>query len=56
MRRALFDAAARVAGEFGYAEASIARSTEAAGVAQGTFYNYFASRQDFLDQLLPARG
>jgi AcrR family transcriptional regulator len=56
VRRALFDAAARVVGEFGYAEASIARITEAAGVAQGTFYNYFASRQDLLDQLLPVLG
>lgn len=56
IRRALFDAAARVVGEFGYAEASIARITEAAGVAQGTFYNYFASRQDLLNQLLPALG
>jgi AcrR family transcriptional regulator len=56
IRRALFDAAARVVGEFGYAEASIARITEAAGVAQGTFYNYFASRQDLLDQLLPELG
>ncbi|WP_158600861.1 TetR/AcrR family transcriptional regulator [Teichococcus wenyumeiae] len=56
IRHALFDAAARVVGEFGYAEASIARITEAAGVAQGTFYNYFASRQDLLNQLLPKLG
>jgi AcrR family transcriptional regulator len=56
VRLALFDAAARVVGEHGYAEASIARITAAAGVAQGTFYNYFSSRQDLLDQLLPAVG
>jgi AcrR family transcriptional regulator len=56
VRLALFDAAARVVGEHGYADASISRITEAAGVAQGTFYNYFASRQDLLEQLLPALG
>lgn len=56
VRRALFDAAARVVGRHGYAGASIAKITAAAGVAQGTFYNYFSSRQDLLDQLLPAMG
>ena len=30
--------------------------TQRAGVAQGTFYNHFESRQDILDQLLPALG
>jgi len=52
-RAALLDAAARVVGRHGYAEASIARITEYAGVAQGTFYNYFGSRQELLDQILP---
>jgi len=56
VRQALFDAAARVVGKHGYAGASISRITTLAGVAQGTFYNYFASRQDLLDQLLPAMG
>jgi len=56
VRLALFDAAARVVGKHGYAGASVARITSLAGVAQGTFYNYFASRQDLLDQLLPAMG
>ncbi|WP_338150939.1 TetR/AcrR family transcriptional regulator [Neoroseomonas soli] len=56
VRLALFDAAARVVGKHGYAGASVARITTLAGVAQGTFYNYFASRQDLLDQLLPAMG
>ncbi len=56
IRQALFDAAAKVVGRHGYAGASVGRITSLAGVAQGTFYNYFASRQDLLDQLLPAMG
>jgi len=56
IRSALLAAAADVVGEVGYAEASISLITHRAGVAQGTFYNYFASRQDILDQLLPAIG
>lgn len=54
--RALYDAAAAVIGEVGYAEASVARITARAGVAQGTFYNYFESRQDLFDRLLPRLG
>lgn len=53
-RKALFAAAIEVVGEHGYAGTSVARITERARVAQGTFYNYFESRQDLLDQLLPA--
>ena len=56
VRRRLFDAAIRIVGEQGYAEASVSRITGLADVAQGTFYNYFPSRQDLLDQLLPALG
>lgn len=52
----LFEAAAEVVGNDGYAEASIAKITQLAGVAQGTFYNYFDSRQDILDKLLPYMG
>ena len=55
-RRRLFDAATKVVGKFGYAEASVARITELAGVAQGTFYNHFENRQELLDQLLPTIG
>lgn len=55
-RKALIQAAADVIGEVGYAEASIARITARANVAQGTFYNYFTSRQDMFDQLLPTVG
>lgn len=53
-RARLFNAAIELVGEVGYADASVARITERAAVAQGTFYNYFESRQDLLDQLLPA--
>ena len=56
IREALFSAAAAVVGERGYQEASISLITQRAGVAQGTFYNHFKTRQDLLDQLLPALG
>ena len=52
----LLEAAAEIVGNDGYAEASIAKITQLAGVAQGTFYNYFDSRQDILDKLLPYMG
>ena len=56
LRDALVQAAAAVVGEVGYANASIALITARANVAQGTFYNYFESRQDILDALLPTLG
>ncbi|MFG1210235.1 TetR/AcrR family transcriptional regulator [Xanthobacter flavus] len=52
----LFEAARKVVGRLGYAEASVARITAEAGVAQGTFYNHFTNRQELLDQLLPEIG
>jgi AcrR family transcriptional regulator len=52
-RARLFDAAVSIVGESGYAATSVALITARAEVAQGTFYNYFESRQDLLDQLLP---
>src|SRR5215469_4346849 len=55
-RRRLFQAAIKVVGKYGYAGASVARITAEAGVAQGTFYLHFESRQVLLDQLLPAVG
>ena len=55
-KRKIFDAATKIVGKFGYAEASVARITEEAGVAQGTFYNHFENRQGLLDQLLPKIG
>lgn len=53
-RTRLFEAAIEIVGEVGYAAASVALITTRAQVAQGTFYNYFESRQDLLDQLLPS--
>lgn len=44
-RRQILDAAGRLAVERGLAETSIARVAEAAGVAKGTIYLYFDSRQ-----------
>src|SRR5438094_5496428 len=55
-KQKIFEAATRVVGKYGYAEASVARITEEAGVAQGTFYNHFENRQELLDQLLPKIG
>jgi AcrR family transcriptional regulator len=56
VKRRLFEAAAKVVGQYGYADASVARITDLAGVAQGTFYNHFDNRQELLEQLLPTIG
>jgi len=48
--------AALVVGESGYRDASVQRITTAAGLAQGTFYLYFPSRQALFDELLPHFG
>ena len=55
-KQKIFEAATKIVGRYGYAEASVARITEQAGVAQGTFYNHFVNRQELLDQLLPKIG
>lgn len=55
-KQRIFEAATKIVGKYGYAEASVARITEEAGVAQGTFYNHFENRQELLDQLLPKIG
>lgn len=52
----IFKAAARTVGEYGYAGASIKRITKEAGIAEGTFYLYFPSRQQLFDELLPHVG
>lgn len=56
IRKSLLEAAVAVVGEVGYANASVALITQKAGVGQGTFYNYFGSRQEILDALLPSLG
>lgn len=56
VKQRLLDAAARIVGDEGYSSSSIARITSMAGVAHGTFYNYFPSQQDLFDELLPNLG
>lgn len=56
VREQLMVSAARVVGEHGYRDASVQRITADAGLAQGTFYLYFASRQALFDELLPHFG
>jgi AcrR family transcriptional regulator len=51
-RRRLLDAAEEVFAELGFYDASIVKITEAAGVAQGTFYQYFASKQEVFEELV----
>jgi AcrR family transcriptional regulator len=51
-RRRLLDAAELMFGEYGFYDASIARITEQAGVAQGTFYLYFKSKQEIFEEVV----
>ena len=51
-RQRLLDASEAVFGALGYHDASIVKVTEAAGVGQGTFYLYFASKKDVFDELV----
>jgi AcrR family transcriptional regulator len=55
-RSKLLKAATEIVGAEGYSNASVAKITARARVAQGTFYNYFESQQDLFDQLLPELG
>ncbi len=47
-RRSIFQAAELVFGQYGYNRANISEITRAAGVAQGTFYVHFKSKQDLM--------
>ena len=49
-------AAAEIVGERGYTQATIARIVERAGLALGTFYQYFESREELFQRLLPEMG
>jgi AcrR family transcriptional regulator len=51
-RAKLLEAAENVFGEHGFHDASVVKITEAAGVGQGTFYLYFASKQEIFDELV----
>ncbi|GAA2833658.1 TetR family transcriptional regulator [Leucobacter komagatae] len=51
-RRRLLEAAEGVFADLGYHEASIVKVTERAGVALGTFYLYFDSKQSIFEALV----
>jgi AcrR family transcriptional regulator len=51
-RRRLLDAAEVCFAETGYHDASVVKITEKAGVGQGTFYLYFASKREIFDELV----
>lgn len=55
-RRAILDAAEKVIGRLGYSEASIGSITREAGVAQGTFYIYFKSKDEVFSELVREMG
>jgi AcrR family transcriptional regulator len=51
-RARLLEAAEQVFAQLGYHDASIVKITDAAGVAQGTFYLYFSSKLEIFDELV----
>lgn len=53
-RRKIFEAALKVFTERGFHEATMDEIAAASGVAKGTVYRYFESKEDLLDQLLKA--
>jgi len=55
-RGSLLNAGCTVVAAEGYAAATIAKIADQAGVAHGTFYNYFEDRQALFDELLPYEG
>lgn len=55
-RAALLRAAEAVIGDLGYAAASIADITRKAGIAQGTFYIYFQSKDGVFRELVMEMG
>lgn len=55
-RTKLLDAAEQVFGEQGFERASIVEITRTAGVAQGTFYLYFHSKQSIFVELVDTLG
>ena len=55
-RRAILSAAEQVIGERGFNDASITDITREAGVAQGTFYIYFKSKDEVFAELVVDMG
>lgn len=55
-RAAILRAAEAVIGELGFAAASIADITRKAGIAQGTFYIYFQSKDEVFRELVMEMG
>jgi AcrR family transcriptional regulator len=55
-RKAILTAAERVIGEKGYNDASIGHITSEAGVAQGTFYIYFTTKEQVFSELVLEMG
>jgi AcrR family transcriptional regulator len=51
-RTRILEAAEQVFADVGYHDASIVKITEAAGVAQGTFYLYFEGKKQVFDELV----
>jgi AcrR family transcriptional regulator len=51
-RARILAAAEQVFSAYGYHDASIVKITEAAGVAQGTFYLYFGGKKQVFDELV----
>ena len=56
MRNRLIEAAARVIASHGSDSVSIDTFIRAAGVARGTFYNHFKTREELLDALWSSIG
>lgn len=51
-RQKILDTAEDIFGEKGYFETSIAEITLRAGVAQGTYYNYFSTKKEVFEELI----
>lgn len=55
-RQELLETAGRLFYEVGYDQASVQAITDAVGVAKGTFYHYFESKEDLLRELTDAQA
>lgn len=55
-RQLLWRAAGEIIAEFGFKDASIIRITQRANLGQGTFYNYFETREALFSELLGHYG